>query len=125
MSSDFIIRLIGMVLFCIIGVFWGISLGQAANVNPGPNTMSVTLYSVVIGLVGALTGLVITPFITTRPIRALRSVFSRVSAQSLVASLVGLVSGLVIAALLAFPLSLPAEPLPYGTSCPSSSQNRP
>ena len=116
MSSDFIICLIGMVLFCIIGVFWGNTLGQVANVNPNPNTMSATLYSVVIGLVGALTGLVITPFITTRPIRALRKVFSRVSAQTLVASLVGLVAGLVIAALLAFPLAL--LPPPFGDILP-------
>ncbi len=116
MSSDFIIRLIGMVLFTIIGVYWGISLGEAANIKPGPHTLSVTLYSIIIGLVGALAGLVITPFITTRPMRALRKLFSKVSAQSLVASLVGLIAGLVIAALLAFPLAL--LPSPFGDILP-------
>ena len=116
MSIDFIFRLIGMVLFSIIGVFWGISLGQAANLNPEPHTLSVTLYAVIFGLVGALTGLVITPLITIRPIKALRTILSKVSIQTLVASLVGLVAGLVIAALLAFPLAL--LPSPFGDILP-------
>ena len=42
-------------------------------------------------LVGALAGLVITPYLTTRPIRYLRSVFARLSAQNLFAALLGLI----------------------------------
>jgi hypothetical protein len=38
MSADFIVRLIGMIVFSVIGVIWGINLGQLANVNPGTNT---------------------------------------------------------------------------------------
>ena len=30
MSSDFLIRLIGMIAFSIFGVYWGSSLGQMA-----------------------------------------------------------------------------------------------
>jgi uncharacterized protein YacL len=111
MSADFIVRLIGMVVFAIIGVSWGINLGNLANANPGPSTFSVEWYAFTIGLVGALVGLVLTPFITTRPIRALRKIFARVSAQVLISALIGLVVGLIIAALLAYPLSLLPPPL--------------
>ncbi len=116
MSSEFIIRLIGMVIFAVIGVYWGTSIGQLANANPSANTFTVEQYAFTIGLVGALAGLILTPFITTRPIRALRSLMSRVPVQSLFAALVGLVVGLIVAALLAFPLSL--LPSPFGDVLP-------
>jgi uncharacterized protein YacL len=111
MSPDFIVRLIGMIFFAIIGVSWGVSIGQVANAAPGPTTFTVEWYAFTIGLVGALFGLVLTPFITTRPFRALRKAFARLSAQVLVFALLGLVVGLVIAALLAYPLSLLPSPL--------------
>jgi uncharacterized protein YacL len=116
MSTDFIIRLIGMVFFSIIGVSWGTSLGRLANQNPTPTTLSVEQYAITIGLVGALTGIILTPFITTRPIRALRSLLSRISAQMLFSALLGLIVGLLIAALLAFPISL--LPDPFGAVLP-------
>jgi uncharacterized protein YacL len=116
MSTEFILRLVGMIIFSIIGVAWGTSLGRMANLNPTPSTFSVEQYTFTIGLVGALTGLIITPFLTTRPIRALRAILTRISPQALIASLLGLVSGLIIAALLAFPISL--LPAPFGEILP-------
>ncbi len=116
MSTDFIFRLIGMVVFAIIGVVWGLSLGNVANANPGPGTFSPEWYALTFGLVGALAGIILTPFLTTRPVRALRSLFSRVSAQNLFAAMIGLVVGLIIAALLAYPLSL--LPTPFGSYLP-------
>jgi uncharacterized protein YacL len=115
MSSDFLIRLIGMIAFSIFGVIWGSSLGKVAVFN-NPTNYSVEQYSFTFGLVGALIGLVLTPYITTRPIRAIKSVLGRISPQQLFASLVGLVAGLVIAALLAFPVSL--LPNPFGEVLP-------
>jgi len=103
MSVEFIFRLIGMVVFAIIGVYWGAYLGRITG-------GSSDTYAVLLGLVGALTGLILTPFLTTRPARAMRGVLAGVSAQTLVAGLVGLVVGLIIAALLALPLSLLPEP---------------
>ncbi|MBN1147833.1 MAG: PIN domain nuclease [Anaerolineales bacterium] len=103
MGIEFVFRLIGMVVLAVLGAFWGNDLGNAVGAPE-------YLYAVVMGLVGALIGLVLTPFVTTRPARQLVSLLARVSAQTLVASLFGLLSGLLIAALLAFPLSLLPEP---------------
>ena len=116
MSTDFIVRLIGMIVFAIIGVVWGISLGELANLNPGPSTFTVEWYAFTIGLVGALAGLVLTPYLTTRPIRSIRKVVARISAHVLIFALIGLVVGLIIAALLAYPLSL--LPAPLGSFLP-------
>lgn len=116
MSADFIARLIGMIVFSILGVYLGTHLGRLAQFNPGEMILTVEQYAFTIGLVGALTGLILTPFITTRPIRAFRSVLARISSQALFASLLGLIVGLIIAALLAFPLSL--LPPPFGRVMP-------
>lgn len=109
MSIEFIFRLIGMIVMAVVGVYWGINLSSLTGTSPD-------LSAVVMGLLGALFGLVLTPFVTTRPARALRRVLGRVSAQTLVAGLIGLMAGLIIAALLAFPLSL--LPSPFGDLFP-------
>lgn len=111
MSADFIARLIGMVVFTIIGVYWGSYLGGFAKTAPNSPDFSIEQYALTFGLVGMLTGLILTPFLTTRPVRALRAGLGRVSAQTLSAGLIGLIAGLVIAALAAFPLSLLPPPL--------------
>ena len=103
MSLEFIFRLVGMVIFAIMGAYAGFYLARVLN-EP------VDMYSLLIGLVGALAGLVLTPFLTTRPARSLRVHLARLSAQTLVAGLIGLIAGLIIAALLAFPLSMLPEP---------------
>lgn len=104
MSVEFIFRLIGMVVLGIIGLYVGAKLGQLAGEQQ-------ETFALVFSLVGILAGLVLTPFLTTRPVRAMRKVLSRVSAQTLVSGLFGLMAGLIVAALLAFPLSLLPEPL--------------
>lgn len=116
MSVDFVARLIGMIVFAIFGVYLGTDLGNMAKLNPGDFPFSVEQYAFTIGLVGALTGLILTPFITTRPIRAFRALLGRIPPQSLFAALLGLIVGLIIAALLAFPLSL--LPSPFGRVMP-------
>ncbi len=116
MSLDFIFRLIGMIVFSTLGVYWGTQLGRLANQDPAVSTFSVEQYAFTIGLVGALVGLILTPLITVRPVRSLRNLLTRISAHSLFAALVGLVVGLLIAALLSFPLSL--LPAPFGQILP-------
>lgn len=116
MSIDFIVRLVGMVVFCIVGVVLGADLGRLAHTSPEPTTFTIEQYAFTVGLVGALAGLILTPFITTRPIRAIRSLLTHVSAQTLFSALFGLIAGLIIAVLLAFPLS--RMPSPFGDILP-------
>jgi uncharacterized protein YacL len=93
-----------MILFGIIGGLWGFQFG-------GENLGESLRYALIIGLISALAGLVLTPYFTTRPARWIRSRLSRLSAETLFAGLSGMVIGLLIAALLAFPLSLLPPPL--------------
>lgn len=109
MSVEFIFRLIGMVVFAISGVILGVKWAQVVN---GVEE----IYGVLVGLAGSLFGLILTPYFTVRPIRAIRKALIHVSTQTLTAGLVGLVIGLIIAALLTFPLSL--LPSPFGHLLP-------
>lgn len=117
MSVDFISRLIGMVVFCIVGIYLGSHLGTITEVNQNPAIpLNLAQYTFIFGLVGALFGLVLTPYLTTKPVKAIRSKLTRISAQSLFSSFLGLISGLIVAALLAFPISL--LPNPFGSVLP-------
>jgi uncharacterized protein YacL len=109
MSTDFIIRIIGMAVFSIVGVYVGNGLSLF---NPDQQLF----YTITFTLVGALFGLILTPYITTRPIRALRAALGRMAAETLLSGLIGLSIGLLTAALLAFPLSL--LPTPFGKILP-------
>ncbi|NLG95857.1 MAG: TRAM domain-containing protein [Chloroflexi bacterium] len=116
MSADFIARLIGMVVFAVLGVYFGSSVGELATVTPGESLFTADQYAFIFGLAGALAGLIFAPYLSTRPLRSFRSMMGRVSPQTLFASLLGLIVGLIIAALLAFPLSL--LPAPFGRVMP-------
>ena len=70
-------------------------------VGGGPTGVLIRLFAIV----GALAGLVLTPYVTTRPSRAIRRALGRLSAETLFAGLTGLIVGLLTAALLSFPLS--------------------
>jgi uncharacterized protein YacL len=109
MSVEFFIRLAGMLVFSIAGIYLGVYLSRLAN---GP----AQIWASVFAMVGALTGLVITPFLTTRPVRLLRARVRQTSLQTLLAATIGLVVGLVVAALIAFPMSL--LPSPFGSILP-------
>lgn len=103
MSSEFIVRIVGMFVFFLLGGYWGFWFANANRLD---------LWSYVLGyaMVGALFGLVMTPWFTTRPIRGMRSLLGRVSAETLFSGMIGLVLGLVVAALTSFPLSLLPSP---------------
>lgn len=108
-SIEFIFRLIGMVVCSVLGVFLGLQLGEALNGTP-------ELFATVIALVGALAGLILTPYFTTRPAKYIIHKLGKVSPQTLLSGLLGLVLGLLVAALLAFPLSM--LPNPFGQILP-------
>jgi len=104
MSADFISRIIGMLVLAVAGVFLGIYL--AAQFNGQPYQFAAIFF-----LIGALAGLILTPYLSVRPFFALRKRIRQAPAQQLLAGTLGLVVGLIIAALLVFPLSLLPPPL--------------
>jgi uncharacterized protein YacL len=112
MSTEFIFRIFGMVLVAILG--WALG-GAAARIEPFVPQQEL-LYRLVFGLIGALAGLVLTPYFTTRPARAIRNRLGRLSAETLFAGLTGLIVGLLTAALLSFPFA--QLPAPFGQILP-------
>ncbi|MCZ2127580.1 MAG: TRAM domain-containing protein [Anaerolineales bacterium] len=103
MSVEFIFRIIGMIAVGIAAGYWGYNLSEF---SPESAVSTISVFA----LVGALAGLILTPYLTTRPVRSMRSMLGRMTAESLFAGLIGLVVGLLIAALLTFPLSMLPKP---------------
>jgi uncharacterized protein YacL len=93
-----------MIVLAVLGWQLGISLA-------GDDFETQGRYVVVLSMVGAALGLMLTPFVTTRPFRRARAQMRQMPAQMLVAIVVGLIIGLIIAALMAFPLSFLPRPL--------------
>jgi uncharacterized protein YacL len=109
MSIEFLFRIIGMFAFAIGGVVLGVRLSILAG-------GAAELWGMVLAMVGALLGLVLVPYLTTRPVRAIRRRMAQVSAQTMVAGLAGLIAGLLISALVSAPISL--LPAPFGQLLP-------
>jgi uncharacterized protein YacL len=109
MSIEFIFRIVGMIVFGVLGTSLGIYIGNSTGQSP-------ELAGFLFCLVGILFGLILTPYFTTRPVRFIRRTLLSVSTQTLASGLTGLVVGLIIAALLTFPMSL--LPDPFGKVLP-------
>jgi uncharacterized protein YacL len=103
MTSELIWRLVGMIGLSLVGARFGAEL----VVPPLTRESTILLF----GLVGALTGLILTPYFTTRPARAARAIITETPAETLVTAIIGLLLGLAIAALASVPLSLLPPPL--------------
>jgi uncharacterized protein YacL len=95
-----------MLGLAIVGLQIGAVVANAAGVSESVRVP----YAVIFMLLGALTGLILTPWVTTRPFRKIRARIRQVPASQLVAGAIGLIIGLIIAVLLAFPLSLLPSP---------------
>lgn len=109
MSFEFFMRLVGMILLAFAGLRFGFGLSEITGDPP-------EMWSLLSALLGALFGLILTPYFTTRPAKALRDYLSKIPAQQLVAGVIGLILGLVVAALVAIPLSF--LPAPYRSILP-------
>lgn len=103
MSFEFLLRLIGMLVFSILGVRFGAS-------SSGALALPADVAALLFAMVGALFGLVITPWITTRPARAARRLLLSTPTETVVMAFAGLVLGLLPAVLIAFPISVLPEP---------------
>ena len=94
MSAEFISRIIGM----IVGIVGGAFLGDYVAVQLGASRYQ---YAALFLLVGALVGLVLTPYITVWPFVTLRKRIRQAPAQQILAVVLGLIVGLIIAGLMA------------------------
>jgi uncharacterized protein YacL len=103
MSIEFVFRIIGMLILGVWGVWFGVYFSEAFNEPP-------EVRAVAFGMVGMLAGLILTPYLTTRPMRTIRKSLTQISAKSLFAGILGLIVGLVVSALIAFPLSMLPDP---------------
>lgn len=110
MSFDFALRLVGMMVFTLLGALLGMDLSEALNLPPEATGLTFSL-------MGALAGLIVTPWITTYPTQSARRIIIQMPAENLVTSMFGLIFGMVIAALFAWPLSL--LPDPFGQVLPT------
>ncbi len=101
MSPEFVLRLIGM----FVGAFIGWRVGELVALRAGAEPPYFR-YVLAISLSGAGLGLLLAPYLTTRPFAWLRSRIRQLPAHYIVAGMIGLIIGLIIAALSALPLSL-------------------
>lgn len=104
MSAFVICRLVGLIVFALIGQ----RIGEAL----APHTLlPVAQTSLIFIGLGALVGLIATPWITIIPLRRWRRAASEVTVPQLMVSIIGGLVGLTVGLMLAFPLSLLDDPL--------------
>ncbi|NLX10067.1 MAG: PIN domain nuclease [Chloroflexi bacterium] len=110
MSLDFALRLIGMMLFALLGALLGINLSDVLYLPPEATGL-------IFSLMGALAGLIISPWLTTYPAKRARRIITQMPAETLVTIIVGLLLGMLVSAMFAWPLSL--LPDPFGQVLPT------
>ncbi len=116
MNTVLIIRIVGLVIFGIIGAFLGTPLQVLISQIWVSSPLTIAQGSIIASVIFALIGFLITPWITIKPLQSLRKLFAKISAQNIIGGLLGLILGLVVAALLAYPISL--LPQPFGSVVP-------
>ena len=104
MSSNITVRLIGMLLFASAGFLLGYYLAPQLY---GDDTTGSSFNELILPVtfVGALFGLLATPYLTVYPLRAVRKRLKAMPAADLVSATLGLFVGLVLGALISWPLS--------------------
>ncbi len=99
MSIEFVTRMLGMSTFAVLGTRLGADLAPVTSLNTASS-------SLIFGLLGAVVGIILTPWLTLKPVRALSRITNDMSIEVLLLSLVGVLIGLVVGLLMAYPLSL-------------------
>lgn len=105
MTAEIIFRVIGFIVFGIIGWEAGTLWAGTSELN----TVSLR-YILPLAAVGGILGALVAPWLTTRPAAWVRRTIRELTAAQIVAASIGLVIGLIIAALAAFPLSYLPSP---------------
>ena len=104
-SAEFFFRIIGAITLAALSGFSGRWLAVAFQAPE-----AVEAYAVVLGLIGFLAGLILTPSFTIRPLRRTVRSVTTMPPERLVAIISGIFLGLVAAALISLPLSLLPSP---------------
>jgi uncharacterized protein YacL len=104
-SNEFASRIIGAIAGGIAGAYFGGRLAEWLNVQ-GEEIAYVTVF----GLLGVMSGLILTPILTIRPVRRTRNNLVAMPAERLVAIIGGIFLGLIAASLLTLPLSTLPSP---------------
>jgi uncharacterized protein YacL len=104
MSVEFVFRLVGMVVFAMIGV-------QSRYFFQPDNADESARLIITLTLAGAALGLLVAPYITIRPYRVAQAKLKQIPASKLVSGVIGLAVGLAVAALLYPSVSTLPEPL--------------
>ncbi len=112
MTADIIFRILGFIIFGIIG--W-----LAGTVWAGTSELNAASLKYILPLTGAgaLLGAVIAPWLTTKPASLARRLIREMTAAQLLAGIIGLILGLLLAALAALPLRY--LPDPFGKFLPT------
>ncbi len=110
MSIDFASRMVGMVIFAFAGARLGVEAAAFLRLDE-------LAVSFIFALVGVLFGLILTPWLTVRPLRWLRRALSEVPIDVLFTTIIGVLLGALVALLLTYPLSTLG--MPFGSLVPS------
>lgn len=102
-STEFIFRIVGAIVASVGAGLWGNQLARALNGTP-------EAFIAVFTLVGFLVGLIITPYVTIRPVRRISQKLAGMPPERLVAVIAGIFLGLMAAALLSLPLGFLPSP---------------
>ena len=105
---EFISRIIGAAVLATALAIVGVRLANMLGLDPLRYGIA---FGVAGGVIGAVLGFLFTPYLTVRPISAVRQSLSAMPLARLVALLVGVFLGLIAAALFAIPLSQLPSPL--------------
>ncbi len=110
MVLELVLRLLGMILLGVVG--WQLGEYLAGSAPPE----AYLRYVVVLMLAGVALGGLLAPYLTVRPLQAIRKRIRQLPAQELFAIIVGLIMGLLVAALLSPVLA--NLPPPFGQYLP-------
>ena len=113
MILDRIFRILGLIIFAIIG--WEIGIIATGTANPLQDIESLK-YIGPLTLFGALIGWIIAPWLTTRPAKTAMRIVRQIPIEEVIAGSIGLVLGLIVSALMAIPLA--QLPSPFGPILP-------
>jgi uncharacterized protein YacL len=103
LSGEFFLRIIGAILGATIFATFGVTLANYVN-------QPATTLAIITGLFGFLTGMILTPYVTTRPIRYIRNSLVNMPPERLTAVIIGVLVGLFAGALFSIPLSFLPSP---------------